>query len=212
MDNIYEKKYKEALERMKSWAKGEHPECFGEAQKAAEFVFPELKESEGEVIRKELISFLEHCQDPKLVDNRNRDKWIAWLDKQKEWGEEDEKIRQNCIHFLNLQKSHHASTFEIDECIDWLESHKITKLSKDNVKRYKCDMCGINVTVAEEGYTWSEEDEEMIKQLLYNQEILFDTAGNDALRGKYSKEIEWLNSLKYKCSPQLSAQWKPTQI
>jgi len=31
----YEKKYKEALERMKSWAKGEHPECFTEAQKAA---------------------------------------------------------------------------------------------------------------------------------------------------------------------------------
>ena len=27
----YEQKYKEALERMKSWAKGEHPECFTEA-------------------------------------------------------------------------------------------------------------------------------------------------------------------------------------
>lgn len=34
---------------------------------------------------------------------------------------EDERIRKNCIHFLDLQKSHHASTFEIDECIAWLE-------------------------------------------------------------------------------------------
>ena len=34
---------------------------------------------------------------------------------------EDEMIRKNCIHFLELQKSHHASTVEIDECIAWLE-------------------------------------------------------------------------------------------
>ena len=37
------------------------------------------------------------------------------------WSEEDEKVRKNCIHFLELQKSHHASTIEIDECIAWLE-------------------------------------------------------------------------------------------
>jgi len=30
------------------------------------------------------------------------------------------RIKENCIHFLELQKSHHASTVEIDECIDWL--------------------------------------------------------------------------------------------
>ena len=34
---------------------------------------------------------------------------------------DDEKIRKNCIHFLELQKSHHASTVEIDEFIAWLE-------------------------------------------------------------------------------------------
>ena len=37
---------------------------------------------------------------------------------------EDEKIRKNCIHFLELQKQHHASTFEIDDCIAWLEKQK----------------------------------------------------------------------------------------
>jgi len=35
---------------------------------------------------------------------------------------EDEKFRNNCIHFLELQKSHHASTIEIDKCINWLET------------------------------------------------------------------------------------------
>ena len=38
--------------------------------------------------------------------------------------DKDELIRKNCIHFLELQKSHHAATFEIEECIDWLEKHK----------------------------------------------------------------------------------------
>ena len=27
----------------------------------------------------------------------------------------DELIRKNCIHFLELQKSHHSATFEIEE-------------------------------------------------------------------------------------------------
>ena len=32
-----------------------------------------------------------------------------------------ERIRKNCIHFLELQKQHHAATFAIEECIAWLE-------------------------------------------------------------------------------------------
>lgn len=40
-----------------------------------------------------------------------------------ELNEDDtERIRKNCIHFLELQKQHHAATFEIEECIDWLET------------------------------------------------------------------------------------------
>lgn len=35
--------------------------------------------------------------------------------------DDTERIRKNCIHFLELQKQHHAATVEIEECIDWLE-------------------------------------------------------------------------------------------
>lgn len=37
---------------------------------------------------------------------------------------DDERIMKNCIHFLELQKEHHAATFEIEECIEWLKSLK----------------------------------------------------------------------------------------
>ena len=35
--------------------------------------------------------------------------------------DDTERIKKNCIHFLELQKQHHAATFEIEERIDWLE-------------------------------------------------------------------------------------------
>lgn len=80
----YEQKYKEALERMKSWARGEHPECFTEAQKAAEFVFPELTESEDERMRKELLDYLHTRQVVEgLTDTKVKMDWVTWLEKQK---------------------------------------------------------------------------------------------------------------------------------
>jgi hypothetical protein len=72
----YKEKYEQAIFRMNKWVEGSE---ITDPKEVAEFVFPELKESE------------------------------------------DERIRKICIHFLELQKTHHAATFEIDECIDWLE-------------------------------------------------------------------------------------------
>ena len=67
--------FDEALEKAKSW----YVDAQTDFKKSLETLFPELKESE------------------------------------------DERIRKNCIHFLELQKQHHAATFEIEECIAWLE-------------------------------------------------------------------------------------------
>lgn len=82
----YKKKYNEALERMKSWARGEHPECFTEARKAAEFIFPELAESEDDRIRKEMIELLrkEAKEFPSSVIASNANSWISWLEKQED--------------------------------------------------------------------------------------------------------------------------------
>lgn len=37
----------------------------------------------------------------------------------------DERIKKNCIHFLELQKQHHAGTSEIEECIAWLKRKEV---------------------------------------------------------------------------------------
>ena len=62
------------------------------SQEVAEKYFPELKESEGEKIRKALIRFHKSTID---VDGIKGEDIIAWLEKQSEqkpaWSEEDEK-------------------------------------------------------------------------------------------------------------------------
>jgi len=149
----YEKAYKEALERMKSWVRGEHPECFTEAQKAAEFIFPELKESEDERIRKEIIDFI---LDNETNEGDDINRWLVWLEKQGKykspeedakilelanikrwlerqgerksaWSEEDKHRLKDTIYFLDTAKKHYASTVELDACINWLKSLKPQK-------------------------------------------------------------------------------------
>lgn len=117
----YEKAYKEALERMKSWARGEHPECFSEAKKAAEFIFPELKENEDERIKKEIIENIR--QDMELectLSEENGKRWIAWLEKQGEqkpaWSEEDEEMLESIITCAD------KDFFIRKEQINWLKS------------------------------------------------------------------------------------------
>ena len=90
----YKKKYEEALERMKSWARGEHPECFTEAQKTAEFIFPELAESEDERIRKDILVVLENAATKFFKEEGKMPVWydgaIAWLEKQD--GQKSKKV------------------------------------------------------------------------------------------------------------------------
>ena len=87
-------------------------------------MFPELKESDDERIREELINFVKS----RLAGFPQCEKYIAWLEKQGQgeqriaWSEEDEHRVKDAIYFLSTAKKHYASTVEIDACIDWLKS------------------------------------------------------------------------------------------
>ena len=99
---------------MKSWAKGEHPDCFSEAQKAAEFIFPELAESEDEKIRKSLISFLKSPFVNENIADEKVDPWIAWLEKQ-------------------------GKRLDADKVIEWLDMRLPSGEEKYVIDRFKQD-------------------------------------------------------------------------
>ncbi len=135
----YKAKYEEALER----AKKVYKDIPGYLQN----IFPELRGSEDERIRQQIEQVLiEH--DWSVTYLVSRKNCLAWLERQKtpsvffepaagfDLGSavvyhnaesEDEKIRKNCIHFLELQKGHHADTSEIDKCLAWLKKQKEQK-------------------------------------------------------------------------------------
>lgn len=165
------KRYDEALEIAKKnyitvqgLCEGSHIgiECFKNTLKS---IFPELKESEDEKIRKEIISILRNAY---LTSNRNRfNELVAWLEKQKdkdkliqELGEykvkytqevlekyinnmsnkDDERLRKTAIAFL---KDFAEQGYEnAVECIDWLEKQGKDKKEINNFDvhpgLYKC--------------------------------------------------------------------------
>ena len=71
-----------------------------EEMKALESLIPELRESEDERIRKAIVATIEQCPED-FLNPKNRDKMLAYLERQKEqkpaWSESDEKK----IHFLS---------------------------------------------------------------------------------------------------------------
>jgi len=125
MENFdYEKSYKAVLQTATQWIKDG---CTDKEKICLESVFPELRESEDERIRKELIG---HCKD--LVRMNKDDKvmlsiyepWLTWLEKQKEqkpaeWSEEDEQYLLVCKNAL--QKYQRTDQWDASFISAWLE-------------------------------------------------------------------------------------------
>lgn len=132
----YKKAYEEALEKAR-YIK-ENCDCVNAKDIGSLFeqVFPELKESEDEKIRKGLIKGLSamrdiHHHQTFSDDAINIDYAIAWLEKQGEqktaWSEEDEMFLYNIIKDIDQLKR--ASKIEqlsdvYDKEISWLKSLK----------------------------------------------------------------------------------------
>ena len=137
--DTYEKKYKEALELARVAAFNGH-------QSLVEGIFPELKESEDERIRKAIHIYLD------WLDGRNKDyqpkgdysinDMIAWLEKQGEqksqrmisaeakeamydkpaWSEENETGWTNTMIMIKEAASKHYAKNSIRLVTDWLKS------------------------------------------------------------------------------------------
>lgn len=71
----YEEKYKAALGWMQSLYKGLH----GATKEDAEHYFPELKESEGEKIKREIVAYINELAD--LKNEKIPTSWLVWLEK-----------------------------------------------------------------------------------------------------------------------------------
>ena len=135
------KAYDEAIERAKKWHNAPNIDkipTYG--NRVIEEIFPELRESEDERIKKELIQFIKNWKDynnigrphdfPTLTRNVEQcDRYIAWLEKQKD-----------CIIFPN---SAYTSNGDVIEFADKY-SHTIWEKLMDKFKKNENYSIGCN--------------------------------------------------------------------
>ena len=102
---------------------------------AFEFFAPELRESEDERVRKSIVATIEQCPDD-FLNPKNRDRMLAYLEKQKEqkpaeWSEKDEAMIKSILFVLESYVSHSESASSPSlitsyptyyKEIDWLKS------------------------------------------------------------------------------------------
>ena len=179
----YEKKYNEALSKAKDML------SYKEVRREdMEYLFPELKESDDEKIRKEFTEFLKKASEGYLdmkTPYKTFGKWLAWLEKQGQgeqriaWSKDDEEKYSRLNDFI-YSTSYCDSRKEFS---DWLKSLKGRIQSKKGEQRM----------------AFSEEDGYLLDETMRHLEelIRIDKAEYCGVAVQYyQRDIDWLKSLK----------------
>lgn len=211
----YKKKYEAALSRAKEFMsnRGIKPDedAFKYAKELSETIFPELRESEDERIRKWIISDLKDSIDSCAYCERTKPQAleaISWLEKQGEQKPEIEYIYPK---------------FRIGDVIEPIKPNgyyppvRVLSIEK-KTKSYYCESddkkhfssipirCEDEYKFVEQKSAWSEEDEN-----LYNLCVSgITTRYNDGLftTSEYKQTKLWFQSLKNRVQPN---HWKPSE-
>lgn len=89
----YEKKYKESLERAREYKNGEIEHDLEIGENIMDYVFPELKDSKDERIRKAIINVFATHKDYEIFYGVSVEDILAWLEKQAEHANFRNKIQ-----------------------------------------------------------------------------------------------------------------------
>ena len=186
----YEKAYKDALKRAKKLYEQ------GTITESLSYVFPELRGSEDEKIRKSLIEMVHDTTGDELwVDyNIHKEDALAWLEKQ---GEQHSAIRWYDVSLIPQEMEellvewdsedatwHEIAFYHADTKTFWNGTRQV-----ENVTRW----CYIDDIIEKQALKpkWSEEDEELL------QHCCGAVAAADYYTLEDKEEMEnWLKSLK----------------
>ena len=155
----YKEKYKNAIEAVKKLQEN-NPSDEG-IKNWVNDNFPELQESDGEIIRKKLIKIFTFLYESNIYINNTTwegieiSKIISWLEKQGEnesshdvdcsddchkqylkWGEEDERMLQSALHYVHHYQVTVACTKESTACYKWLRDLQPKKHLDENTQQW----------------------------------------------------------------------------
>lgn len=216
-----EKKYKEALEKLQeALAPKDGREISGLTRACIEEIFPELKESDDERIRKALITYFQRFPYPYggiESAGTNAKEAIAWLEKQGKqktdipkwkYKKDNAPLSKDCL-ILNRYGCVVKAVSGAMVSDAWvLDYDELVKLPKEEVEKQGEKLQGKtaleaiqeekidNANKIEQSSAWSEEDEKNLKRVIWYVE-------NPALNVvKDTMLSEWLKSIKERVQPQ----------
>lgn len=160
-----------------------------------EYIFPELKESGDERIRKALIDFfLKQFDYASEEGTKERLKsWIAWLEKQ---GEQKPEELPNGEDY-GIDSLYHAARI-LEKTLGEVDGYQ----SDDGILEHKCAIEVVK-RLYEQKPAWSEEDE----KIKYEIEVILANTDLSKLKLNYTffNMISWLKFLKDRYT------WKPSE-
>ncbi len=182
----------------------------------ADVVFPELKKSEDERIREELLNAFQNSEDSIYIvlTPHKRESFIAWLKKQGEHANFRNKIqigdkvtRNKDGVLVNLSQLKRVAKPAEEYNITGIGSKHATGKLSEKIKELK-PLNEILEKQCEQKPAWSEEDEKMIRALVSMCDVW---ATSHQFYTKENKEMEavktWLKSLKNRVQPQPKQEW-----
>ena len=172
------KAYDEALKRIKECVPDEN----GFITIYPQEIFPELKESGDEKIRKEILEYFCQFENGELrgVDISS---WIAWLERQKPV----EEINGDDYGIDGL----YAAMDILNKTLGQVEGYQ----SDDGILAHKAAMTAVKKLYKQRPAEWSEEDEKILNEII-SDFVGFRTYGTSSLEGHFTECIAWLKSLK----------------
>ena len=217
----YENKYNDALEKLQeALAPKDGREISGLTRACIEEIFPELKESDDERIRKALITYFQRFPYPYggiESAGTNAKEAIAWLEKQGKqktdipkwkYKKDNAPLSKDCL-ILNRYGCVVKAVSGAMVSDAWvLDYDELVKLPKEEVEKQGEKLQGKtaleaiqeekidNANKIEQSSAWSEEDEKNLKRVIWYVE-------NPALNVvKDTMLSEWLKSIKERVQPQ----------
>lgn len=201
----YEKKYKEAVNKIKNLLDDGEKNGFTIVtyKTDLESIFPELKESEDERIRKELI---EHCknQAEPYIKTGNKcpqiQSWIAWLEKQGEQKVNYTTLAETGNGGINalVTREVSANDYEEEPVIKMKSPEESLGISSKKYNNIVNDCI-----YGEQKPAWSEEDSKRLQRII--DFLWHNRKGDTDTIYQQEQDVDWLKSLR----PQ--KQWKPTK-
>ena len=233
----YEKKYKEAIEKVRSLHdNADEVSKLIDLKEELEAIFPELKESEDEKIRKELIQSFSDKDEEDYEGLHPRAQIVAWLEKPGEHArfleaiQVGDKVTRNedgvLVNLSQLKRVAKKDKKQGEQKpADKVEpKFKVGDIIRHKELRFICKITAVDTEYRVSGYNGtylpfdSQDAYELVDQNpAWSEEdenineciqwTLIDKQVKEKEPNKYNREINWLKDLKERVLPQPMQEW-----